>query len=234
MAWPAYATPNVSTLIAACQNQYLEIVLVIDNSAWSSRYAESLDGAREFLRAAGYCNGQSNIRVAIVFFNIDYATPMTFNDAQGWSYADNVLSNSFVSREYGNNPQLAFNSVYRELLNDRRDGAKFVVAFFTSFGLYGNKVAMLEEADNLKNSGVEIFAFGYEYAMVDELGLIQSNNAASMKGESVNDMVSRVESTLFSSRVIERPGTVDPPGPPGTPEPPGNLLFTLIYDYNSL
>jgi len=233
-----------------CQSNTIDLVLLVDNSAWVFDYENFQGAIRAFLASAGYCDGSSGMRVALALIGDTTRVAYSFTDAQGFSQITAALAqNEPANENYGFNAEVAFSTV--KTLTSRggqlapRPNARLVVALFTSFGFYQQKNNAIAQATELKTrqqNPATVFAFGANYADVNDLQGVATEDA---NGNSYSAFVqdfgqfSNVVATSVADNTQFQGGVVPPTLTPTTTTmaPPvggecfgAALEFTLIVD----
>jgi hypothetical protein len=173
------------------------MVLVVDNSGWNFEYSTFLEGVYAFLRAAYFCDGPSQMRVAIVMFSDQSQLVHTFTDTQTFSAVQNKLVNNAPNPNpnpnYQSIPSVAFNQV-AQLIGPGGQLAprgELVIAFFTSIGAYADSQAASVAATRLKADST-VFAFGANYAVEDDLRAFASEMAYASKAGTFAEFATKV------------------------------------------
>ena len=158
------------------------MVLLVDNSAWNFEYSQFVSGIESFLRAAGFCDSVSSMRVAVVMFGAQPNMVHSFNDGQTFTAVKTKLEQNPPSTSYDHNPQAAFDQVVTWTspggqLAPRTD-ARLIVAFFTTLGFYSYEDGTIAAANQLKTRSpnpATIFAYGVKYAIESNLQSVASD-----------------------------------------------------------
>jgi len=211
-----------------CQSRALDIVLLIDNSAYSYDMPAFLVGVKTFLTDAGLCNGGNSLRIAIVTFKGDDSELVSAFSTETFDSVSGKLNAIQSDRDTLSTDAAGALQFVRNQLNggqlQRRN--QLVIALFTSLPI-SNLAAASTAAEALKAGGAgsgsaaSIFAFGTVFATEESLNAIASEpatNFASFNTDiySYSDSITSVsaDSPIFD-------GGVQPPtNPPVTNRPP--------------
>lgn len=199
-----------------CQQNFLDIVLIVDTTAWDLGTADMVTYALTFLGLAGVCNDQNNARVAIITVSDNPALVYEFTDDNRYtSVAQAFEGLDFDNNNYRHEPIPAYN-----ILNSLTFTGRPIVASFLAFGFYGAKAtveATIEEFRN-NNPNAVFFGFGANYASQDDVLLVSDSENFAARTQAFSDLDDSIstlmsqQGTIFDSAIITPTPTPPIPG----------------------